>query len=576
MWTKDWRDDIWASLDRPWDLIIIGGGITGAGLLREAARLGLGVLLVEQNDFASGTSSRSSKLVHGGLRYLKQGQITLTRDSVRERERLLKTAPGLVEPLNFLFAHQIGRGAWLEKMMFRVGLSFFDLLAARWSHRYLNRTEFGMMAPRVASQKMAGAFQYADAQTDDARLVLRVLRAGVRDGGVALNYAAVTRLLRDEDGAPVSGVLLIDRESGRTAEVYARAVINATGAWADRLRGQLGSQPALRPLRGSHLVFPRWRFPLAQAVSFMHPFDGRPVFAFPWEGVTIVGTTDVDHEQDLDREPRISGEEVAYLMAVLDSYFPDLHLTLEDVAATFAGVRPVVDTGAEDPSRESRDHVIWQEDGLLTVTGGKLTTFRLIARDALHTLGRRLPELAAVDAGRDALDPPADDLPPHLPAALRRRLLGRYGVEAGRLAAAAGAGELLPIPGTTAVWAELRWAARVEGVVHLSDLLLRRVRLGLLLPRGGGDHRDRLRAICQEELGWDDGRWAAEWAAYQAEWQSCCALPPRKKIPDWRPHLASLHTETPSGPNPAWLAPLLAGLAVALSVVFWKAKRARS
>jgi glycerol-3-phosphate dehydrogenase len=288
------------------------------------------------------------------------------------------------------------------------------------------------------------------------------------------------------------------------------------------------------------LIFDGWRLPVSQAVSFLHPVDRRPVFIFPWEGITLVGTTDVDHGGPLDEEPRISPEEVAYLMAAVEAQFPSLGLKLDDILATFAGIRPVIGSGRADPTKETRDHVVWRERGLLTVTGGKLTTFRRIALDALKTAQGRLPPLAHLKAKTPALNPVNLTLPSlgGLGEAWRRRLLGRYGADAPALLLAARPAELAEIPGTHILWAELRWASRAEAVVHLDDLLLRRVRLGLLLPHGGAAILSQVRAICQGELGWDDERWEGEQAAYLALWQRCYGLPDRAAIPNWRPWLA--------------------------------------
>lgn len=533
MWGITWRDDVWAQLDHPWDVIIIGGGITGAGILREAARLGVRVLLVEQRDFGWGTSSRSSKLVHGGLRYLATGQLGLTWASVREREQLLQQGPGLIEPIGFLLATYKGDrpGRWT----YAAGLSLYDLMAWRWSHRHYSAAELRMLAPHITPVGLGGGYCYEDAQTDDARLTLRVIREGVADGGAALNYVRAASVLREDDA--VVGVRLHDQIADRTADVRARLVINATGAWADSLREQVGAQAVIRPLRGSHLVFSSWRLPLAQAVSFLHPADRRPVFAFPWQGATLVGTTDLDHDGPLDEEPRISPREVAYLMAAVNSQFPSRGLTLDDVIATFAGVRPVIGTGKDDPSKESREHIVWQENGLLTVTGGKLTTFRLIALDVLKHARDHVPELATLDDKAPVFEPVAPDLPGDLDGITRRRLIGRFGADAAAVVAAAEPGELAAIPGTQTLWAELRWAARDEGVMHLDDLLLRRVRLGLLLREGGESLLPRFRAICQPELAWDDARWDAEAAAYRALWRAHYALPDRASIPDWHADL---------------------------------------
>lgn len=536
------RADVWERIisTPEWDVIVIGGGITGAGILREAARAGLRVLLVEQRDFAWGTSSRSSKMVHGGLRYLKQGQIGVTLQSVRERQNLLAEGEGLVTRLGFLMPMYEGE----RKLPYRIGLSIYDLMAMHWGHRQYTREEFAMLAPRISREGLEGGFYFEDAQTDDARLVLRLLQEAIGDGGVAINYVRAEGLLKNEDG--VCGVTLRDAESDQTVDVYARVVINATGAWVDKLRGEVGGEKHIRPLRGSHLIFPSWRFPVAQAVSFPHPHDGRPVFAFPWEGVTLVGTTDIDHDGDLNAEPRISGEEVAYLLAACNTQFPALDLTINDILSTYAGVRPVIGTGKADPSKESRDHVVWLEDGLLSVTGGKLTTFRVIALDALKAAQSLLD---GVEFNDDApvFEPVEDDLETDiLNEAERTRLLGRYGARAADLVCMAQDDELSPVPTTRTLWAELRWAARHEAVVHLDDLLLRRTRLGLLLPEGGLQHIERIRQLCQPELGWSDQRWDDEIARYRTLWQSHYSLPPRGSIPDWRIYAGS-ETETAKG-----------------------------
>lgn len=553
IWNRDSRRETWANIDQPWDILIIGGGITGAGILREAARLGLRSLLVEQRDFAWGTSSRSSKLVHGGLRYLKSGQINLTRASVQSREQLLVDAPGLVDPLGFLLADYEGDKP--GRLIYSAGLSVYDLLAMQWSHRYYSPQDFQMMAPYIKATGLRGGFQYTDAQTDDARLVVRVIREAVASGGVAINYVQADRFLFDADEQPI-GAVLVDR-SGEVADpeksIRARVIVNATGAWVDQLRNKIDLEQRIRPLRGSHLIFPAWRFPVAQAVSFMHPIDSRPVFAFPWEGVTLVGTTDVDCPPPLDSDPSITADEVAYLMAAITAQFPALNLTLDDIISTFAGIRPVIGTGKSDPSDESRDHVIWQENGLLTVTGGKLTTFRQTAREALAEVCRRLD---INDTDRDALlDSLHEDVPMLDPVTIdqdelnqlsevaRRRLIGRYGQDAGNILAAAAPNELAAIPGTQSIWAEMRWSARVEGVVHLDDLLLRRLRIGLLLEHGGVELFPQIESICRQELGWGVARWKEEAEAYQTLLENAYRLPERDSIPDWDAMLHTVRTE---------------------------------
>ncbi|MEW6761750.1 MAG: glycerol-3-phosphate dehydrogenase/oxidase [Pseudomonadota bacterium] len=500
-----------------WDLLVIGGGITGAGILLEASRRGLKALLVEQRDFAWGTSSRSSKLVHGGLRYLAEGRLRLTRESVREREALLRDAPGLVEPQGFAFADY---GASRRKRRsFLAGLAVYDFLAGRRERHWLDADGFAMLAPNVGHAGLQGGIRYMDAKTDDARLVLRVLDEAREYGAETRNYVAVESLLRT-DGR-VIGARLRDARSGGGIDVNARVVVNATGAWAGGLAGQ-GASPRLRPLRGSHLVIPAWRLPLAQAVSLMHPGDGRPVFAFPWEGVTLVGTTDIDHGQELAREARVTRAEFDYLMAALRAQFPQLDLSGADVVATYAGVRPVLDSGSHGaPSKETREHLVWDEPGLVGVTGGKLTTFRAIALDTLAHVARQLPHWRPDLRPQPVFAHRARPTGPHrIPAALLQRLAGRHGRHAQDLVNAAREGELEFIPGTLTPWAELRWAARTESVHRLEDLLLRRTRLGIQLHEGGAAHLARIRAICQPELGWSDARWDTEQRDYLALWRA--------------------------------------------------------
>jgi len=526
MWTSGWRDEIWESLTRQqWDLIIIGGGITGAGILREAARIGLRCVLFEAGDFASGTSSRSSKLIHGGLRYLKNFQVKLTSESVHEREHLLKEGRGLVAPLSFIMANF--EGDHTPPWLFGLGLSFYDLLALKWNHAFYQADALRQLCPPLTSPKMVSGFRYFDAQADDARLVLRVLQEAVSDGAVALNYARVENLLRDASGM-VCGVVLTDADGSneRSVEVQAGSVISATGAWADGLRSRLGGDQRLRILRGSHLFFPWEKLPLSRAVTFWHPIDQRPVFIYPWEGVTLVGTTDVDHDADPSTNIRISRQEANYLLEAVNYAFPDLSLALQDVRSSLSGIRAVVDTGKADPSRESREFIIWKENGLLTVSGGKLTTFRIMAHKALKALGPDIKRGSKLDREGRVLDGlPEETTLCNIPPDLRLRLLGRYGRAACQMDAAAVEGELTQIQDSPSLWEELRWAARAEGVLHLDDLLLRRVRLGIQLENGGIPLLDQIRSIVQPELGWTDEKWMGEEQTYKKLWDSFYSPP---------------------------------------------------
>ncbi|GBD09789.1 Aerobic glycerol-3-phosphate dehydrogenase [Candidatus Thermoflexus japonica] len=518
------REEAWLRLHEPWDLLIIGGGITGAGLLEEATRQGFRAVLLEQRDFAWGTSSRSGKMVHGGLRYLRQGQVRTTWHSVREREYLLRAFPGLIRPMGFLMPlyrdDPIGRAAMA------VGLWIYDRFAGRPNHRYLSREALLTLAPHLRTEGLQGGYRYGDALTDDARLVLRLILNAVRRGAAALNYVRVEGFLQSRSGA-VEGVMARDQISGREIEVRARAVVNATGAWADALRGKLRRPPRLRLLRGSHLLIPGWRLPLAQGVIFLHPRDHRPLYALPWEGMTLVGTTDVDHHQDLEAEPTIQPEELDYLLLALQRAFPHLDLSAPDVTATFSGIRAVIGTGRQPPSREPRDHAVWWEEGILTVTGGKLTTFRVMARDALRALRRRLPTPSPrpVESVKPEIREAAQAMAESFDPALWLRLTSRYDPELLPAFLQAPPEEQERIPRTDLRWAELRWIITHEAVVHLDDLLLRRTRLGFQLPDGALPFLERYGPRLRAMLGWDEERWAQEVERYRQIWRSAYQPP---------------------------------------------------
>lgn len=500
------------------DLIIVGGGVTGAGVFNEAARTGAQVLLLEQADFASGTSSGSSKLVHGGLRYLKSGQWRLTLESVRERERLLAEAAGLVEPQPFLMP--LYRGQRPGRFEMGLGLWIYDRMAgAGMQSHWIDAQRALALEPRLRADGLRGAMLYEDARTDDARLVLRLLFDAIAtsEQAVARNYTHVVELLR-RDGR-VCGVGVKDLIDGTAREIQASVVVNATGAWAEALSAP-GEAPALRPLRGSHFVFPADKLPVGRAVSWPHPRDGRPVFAYPWEGAVLYGTTDLDHGETRFQHPQMDAAESGYLLDGLAHQFPALHLGADDALSAFSAVRPVVAGGKADPSAESRESAQWSAPGLVGITGGKLTTFRVTARRVLCDAARQEPRLA-----------PRPDGPLFAPAGvtLPVRLRGRLGGAAARFEAEMPPAERAPLEGTPYSLAELRWCARHEQVVHLDDLLLRRTRLGLVAHAGGAALLPRIRPVCQAELGWSDDLWQEKERRYLALWRRDHA--PRRTAP---------------------------------------------
>ncbi len=550
--------------EHQWDVVVVGGGIIGAGILREATRKGLKTLLIEQRDFAWGTSSRSSKMVHGGLRYIAQGDIKLTKHSVQERERLLREAPGLINRMGYYFL--IRKGQFPGRFVMSTLLSIYDWLAGIKDNRFFNKKVITKTFNGIEENKLKGACYYTDTVVDDARLVLRVLQESMADGGQVLNYAKAVKLIKD-DSQQVTGIVIEDTskdeiassENNKQIAIKAHVVINATGAWADRLRSEVINEKRIRPLRGSHLLFSQQKLPINAALTLFHPEDKRPVFICAWEGVTLVGTTDLDHNESLDIEASISQEEVDYLLNVIAMYFPKNNIKAADVLSSYAGVRPVItsdnsfnesqqSSSKKAPSKERRDHAVWADKGLITASGGKLTTFRLTAIDALNAAMPWLKDKGLQDRelkGKGLEDkiklsqqtssdkvfdtPDISDLSninlKHTTSEWQQRMLGRYGSNAKHLLSDANSNEISLIESTQFCLAECRWAAKHEAVNHLDDLLLRRTRLGLLLKNGAQQLLPQLGIICQQELGWNEQKWQDEVSRYQALWQKHYSLP---------------------------------------------------
>jgi len=340
---------------------------------------------------------------------------------------------------------------------------------------------------------LLGAMLFDDARTNDARLVLTLIAQACTAGATARNYSKVESLLRAGDR--VRGVAIRDAD-GTTREVEAGLVVDATGVRAGTL-GKDGAAPKLRPLRGSHFVFAHKRLPVLRAVSWMHPRDRRPVFAYPWENVTLCGTTDVDHDAAVDAPWRISAAESDYLIEGLAHQFPNLGLQAGDALCTFSAVRPVVAGGKAAASDESRESALWSEPGLVGVTGGKLTTFRLTAKRVLKEAGRQLPNFSPADK----------TVTMFAKMATAMRTQTRHVEE-------------VSLAGSKYSLAKVRWAARHEQVMHLDDVMLRRTRLGLVTPAGGKPLLSGIAGVLRQELGWDDGRWRDEERRYLAMWDA--------------------------------------------------------
>ena len=535
-WTQRWREQNMSELPQcTWDLIVVGGGITGAGLILEAAKRGWRCLLVEQNDFAWGTSSRSSKMVHGGLRYISQGQFALTRDSVRERQLLLDNQPGLVDPLPFLYPYYQGEfpGRWV----FTGILWLYDFFAGQSMQQFYPAWQVPMVVDGLQQDNLKGASQFQDAVTDDVRLVMHVLAEARALGACVVSYVRVLeRVYSDGNDATdkskkhrVTGVRIEDTLTGEQLELSCQALAQATGVWTDAA-GLSQQQQHIRPLRGSHLLLPSRRLPVSYSVSFKHPEDGRLLFIFPWEGATVIGTTDIDHHADLSQEAAINQTEVDYLLAGCAKVFPSAQITAADVLSTWSGVRPIVvksTGGTHKPSDESREHVLWVEPGCVSLAGGKLTTFRLLALEMLQACstfnGCSMQETAQA---RELSAPrPADECLAGLPISLQRRLYGRYRANWLAFCAVFKQVGAQQVGNTPIFWAELAYACEHELVIHLDDLLIRRTRFGLLLAQGGLALLEQMRELCQPRLGWDDQRWAQEQQRYLSIYQQFYSLP---------------------------------------------------
>ena len=510
-----------AGLAQPFDLVIIGGGITGCGVMLDAAQRGLRVLVVEKTDVAAGTSSRSSKLIHGGLRYLKQMQLRITRLACRERDRLLALSPHLVKPVTFLYPAYDGdrTPGWQVDL----GLWMYDRLTQRPDrHVEVEPDEAERSAPGLLTDGLDRALLYGDAVADDARLTLAVAATGAAYGALLLTRAEVVAGLRDAGGRLV-GVAVRDLESGRAHRVEARVVLNATGHWTDELRERFGLEGRrLRPSRGVHLVLPSERLPTEVALTVASPEDGRPVFIIPHPEGVLVGTTDLFHEGDLE-DPRPTRGEVEYLLRVASHAFPERGLAAGDVVGAFAGLRPILSSHAETPSEASREEEVWDEDGLLSVAGGKLTTYRSTAAEVVDRVvellppdrERRVGESTTAGTPLVGLAPP--DLPdrlvahgvePGVASAMARRL-GSLSWTA--LALAAGPEELVPLcDGLDLCAAEVRAHLRHGAVLHLDDLLLRRARLGMWAPAAARAALPGVRRLMMPALGLDRAGWDAE------------------------------------------------------------------
>ncbi|MFP4513044.1 MAG: glycerol-3-phosphate dehydrogenase/oxidase [Acidimicrobiales bacterium] len=530
--------------DTSFDVVVVGGGITGAGVALDAASRGLRTALVERDDFASGTSSKSSKLVHGGLRYLQQGDIRLVYEALAERQRLRRNAPHLVRVLPFLLPIFTRDGLFNRKLAWALGKAMwmYDLTGgARIGklHKRLSTEEALEHMPTLPADRLAGAYLYYDAATDDARLTLTVARTAALDhGAVVVNRAGVVGLSVG-DGGRLDGVSV--EVDGEVIEVRTDTVVSATGVWADELRGLGQSDPpdTIRPAKGIHITVPWDKIRNEIAAVVPVPGDRRSVFVVPCGDQTYIGTTDTDYDGPLD-DPRCTPDDIAYLLRAINGSIQD-PITADDITGTWAGLRPLVKTGGSgrtaDLSRRHRVQV--DDDGLVSITGGKLTTYREMAADTVDAvvsqLGERVRGRIAKRSrtsklalrGAEGFDAARDDADDPVSA----HLVERYGGEARTLIAMIdhdpSLGHRLS-PDHPFVRAEVRYAVRYEMATCVDDVLTRRVPLRLRDAAASVAVADEVAELMGDDLGWtsDERHTAAEAhrAAVAAERRSA-ALP---------------------------------------------------
>ena len=487
-----------------WDLVVVGGGATGLGVALDAAARGFNVVCLDSHDFAKGTSSRATKLVHGGVRYLAQGNVALVREALQERATLLANAPHLAQPLRFV----VPGYRWWEAPFYGIGLKLYDLLSGR---RSLGATEFlsprrtQELLPNVRRPGLRGSVRYWDGQFDDARLAVALARSAQREGAVVLNHVPVQDLLRDQ--GKVCGVRACDAETGEIFELKSGCVVNATGVWVDAIRdmdqdaGAPRRPPMLAPSQGTHLVVDRSFLPGQHALMVPKTADGRVLFIVPWLGKTILGTTDTPR-QDLQREPAPFHDDIEFILGEAGRYLSRAP-TRADVRSVWVGLRPLV-RGDDDESGNtkglSREHTVRVGgSGLVTVTGGKWTTYRAMAEDVLDRCMDRqlLPRRAAglterlalvgAAAGRSLADPPGEHL---------------YGSDAALLRSLPGAERWLWRDGEGGLSeAMVRFAVRYEMARTVEDVLARRCRLLFLDAALAGSLAAPVAAVLAEELG---------------------------------------------------------------------------
>jgi glycerol-3-phosphate dehydrogenase len=496
------------------DLLIIGGGITGVAVARDASMRGLRTALIDKGDFGIGTSSRSTRLIHGGIRYLEYGEFKLVFDACSERRIMRKIAPRLARPLPFLYP--VYRGQRPAAWKIRTAMVLYDALSLFrnvQNHRWLDTSEVRRREPLVAGRGLINAGRYYDAQVNDARLTLMTAKAAHFHGAVIANYARAVGLMKT--GGRVIGAHVLDKVSGREIEVRAKIVVNATGIWADQVLAldERREHQMIRPTKGIHLIVPRARLHSQHAIIFSVPRDGRHIFLIPWNDFTLIGTTDTDYQDGLD-DPAATLDDVEYLLEAVHHTFPGAQIGQDDIISTFAGLRPLV-SAPGSPSSLSREHVIIEsQSGLITIAGGKLTTHRLMGKQLTDLIQNKLAEAFDVHArSKCRTQEPLEGAQIErvrvsgVEESTGRYLVNTYGGDATWVLAYIeenpGLGERIA-PELGYLMAEVLYTVQHEMALTLCDVLIRRTHV-IYEARDGGLGRARAAAeLMGSRLGWDE------------------------------------------------------------------------
>ncbi|HET7552331.1 MAG TPA: glycerol-3-phosphate dehydrogenase [Gemmatimonadaceae bacterium] len=517
--------------EEPLDILIVGAGITGAGVAREAAMRGMRVALVDKEDFASGTSSRSSRLVHGGIRYLEHGELHLVYEASRERRILLRIAPHLVRPLQFLWP--IFEKTRIPRWKLRAGFLLYDALALFRNianHRSLDRKKVLDEEPALRQVGLRGGVNYFDAATDDIRLTIANVRAAAEAGAVVVNHLAVRSM--SKEGALVNGVSGEDSLTGRSVSITARTVVNATGPWSDEIRRLANpeAQPSVRGTKGVHVAIARSRIGNNGALTLLSPIDGRVVFVLPAGRLTIIGTTESDYSGPPDQVLPTAAD-VTYLLRTANSFFPSAHLVSGDVISAWAGIRPLVSDDTSTPGSVSREHAVhWTAPGLLSVSGGKLTTYRSMAEDVVDEIARSLG-LPVNHAPTARVPLPGGDMASFEEEASRARetigandvanhLVSAYGTEWRDVWAIVQKDNALVArvaPELPYIAAEIHWAVEHEMALTLADILVRRLHVAFETHDHGISAAPAVARVAAPLLGWTEKRIESELARYGRE-----------------------------------------------------------